>query len=245
MSIRRGFLAGAVVVAATIAGVATSQQKPASPLAATQVDLPRSRTDNAALGQARQDPLAARLRGVLSQDPASARVLAVADASPVPILAPADPALLRTARIFTGDRHYMLVVQRGEDIIEIYGATKAFQSPLSEASPQAPPTAAPAGPAASPTLNRATTVAPRSPGGPRILAARFPTNAARAAAQAQARGLANVRTERTEYGVDVTFSRFGAAYNVSFICDGPGAAGCTEPEAVAFASTLQLLGGGA
>ncbi|MGZ9099536.1 MAG: hypothetical protein ACXW3O_07530 [Brevundimonas sp.] len=243
MSIRTGALAGAVVLAAALAGVATSQQKPPSPVAATQVDLPRSRSDNAAVGQARQDPLAARLRGVLGQDPASARVLTVADASPVPVLAPADPALLRTARLFTGDRHYMLVVQRGDDVIEIYGATKAFQSPLSPPAGQAPPTAAPT--TAAPTVNRPTTSTADAAGGPRIRAARIPTTAARAAAQAQTRGLTNLRTERTEYGVDVTFNRFGAAYNASFICDGPGAAGCTEPEAVAFASTLQLIGGGA
>lgn len=248
MSLRTSALVGGVIVAAALAGVATSQQPAPSPVAATQVDLPRTRAYNAALGQARQDPLAARLRGVLAQDPESARVVAVADASPVPVLGPADPALLRTARLFTGDRHYMLVVQRGADVIEIYGATKAFQSPLSapagEPSPNAPPDATRT-PTATATANRPPTAAASDAQGPRILAARIPSTAARAVAQAQARGLTNVRTERTEYGVDVTFNRFGAAYNVSFICGGPGAAGCTEPEAVAFAATLQLLGGGA
>ncbi|HWQ87861.1 hypothetical protein [Brevundimonas sp.] len=243
MNIRTGALVGGVILAAAMAGVATSQQPPPSPVAATQIDLPRSRADNAALAVAQKEPLAARLRGVLSQDPASQRVLAVADASPVPVLAPADPALLRTARIFTGDRHYMLVVQRGEQIIEIYGATKAFQSPIAPAAqPQ---------PTRPPTAGSLTAVRPTAPAstivraGPRIAAARVPPAASRAAAQARTEGLTNVRTERTEYGVDVTFSRFGAAYNVSFICEGPGAAGCTEPEAIAFASTLQLIGGGA
>lgn len=230
MTIRTRALVGGVILAAALAGVATSQQPPPSPVAATQVDLPRSRADNAALAEAGKDPLAARLRGVLSQDPSSARVLAVADASPVPVLAPADPALLRTARIFTGDRHYMLVVQRGEQIIEIYGATKAFQSPIAPAAPTAAPAAAPTA-----------TLRP----GPRVPTVRIPAPARRAAARARANGLTNVRTERTEYGVDVTFSRFGAAYNVSFICEGPGVAGCTEPEALAFASTLQLIGGAA
>lgn len=243
MNIRTGAFAGGVVLAAAIAGAATSQQQPPSAVAATQVDLPRSRADNAAIAAAQKEPLTARLRGVLSQDPASQRVLAVADASPVPVLAPADPALLRTARIFTGDRHYMLVVQRGEQIIEIYGATKAFQSPIAPAT-QPPPTRPPtAG-----TLTAAPPAAPASTiarAGPRIAAARVPPVAARAAVQARAEGLTNVRTERTEYGVDVTFSRFGAAYNVSFICEGPAAAGCTEADAVAFASTLQLIGGGA
>lgn len=226
MTIRTRALVGGVILAAGLAGVATSQQPPPSPVAATQIDVPRSRADNAAVADAGKDPLAARLRGVLSQDPASARVLAVADASPVPVLAPADPALLRTARIFTGDRHYMLVVQRGEQIIEIYGATKAFRSPIAAASPNAAPTA---------------TVRP----GPRLQTGRIPAPAARAAARARGEGLTNVRTERTEYGVDVAFSRFGAAYNVSFICEGPAAAGCTEPDALAFASTLQLIGGAA
>ncbi|MEJ6790600.1 hypothetical protein BrevBR_13720 [Brevundimonas sp. BR2-1] len=243
MNIRAGAFAGGVILAAAIAGVATSQQQPPSPVAASQVDLPRSRADNAAIAAAQKEPLTARLRGVLSQDPASQRVLSVADASPVPVLVPADPALLRTARIFTGDRHYMLVVQRGEQIIEIYGATKAFQSPIAPAAqpaPIRPPTAG--------TLTAARPAAPASTiarAGPRITAARVPPVAARAATQARAEGLTNVRTERTEYGVDVTFSRFGAAYNVSFICGGPAAAGCTEAEAVAFASSLQLIGGGA
>lgn len=243
MSIRTGALTYGVILVAALAGVATSQTPPPSPVAAAQVDLPRSRADAAALGQARQDPLAARLRGVLSQDPASARVLTVANASSVPVLVPADPALLRTARIFTGDRHYMLVVQRGDDVIEIYGATKAFRSPLSTPTGQTPPTAAPT--TAAPTANRPATATAGVAQGPRVLAARIPNTAARAAAQAQTRGLTNVRTERTEYGVDVTFNRFGAAYNVSFICNGPGAPGCTEPEAIAFAATLQLIGGGA
>lgn len=225
MSIRIMALCGAVVLAAAATGVATSQQPPPSPVAATQVDVPRSRVEAAALAQARQDPLAPRLRGVLGQDRTSAEVLRVADASPVPVLGPADPALLRTARIFTGDRHYMMVVQQGERIIEIYGATKAFQSPGGDVALTAPPAAGPA--------RR------------RITAARAPDTAVAAARQAQAQGLTNIRAERTEYGVDVAFNRFGAAYNVSFICEGQGAAGCVEGDAIAFAATLKLIGGGA
>lgn len=225
MSMRIMALCGVAVLGAAAAGVATSQQPPPSPVAATQVDVPRSRVEAAALAQARQDPLAARLRGVLGQDQTSAEVLRVADASPVPVLAPADPALLRTARIFTGDRHYMMVVQQGERIIEIYGATKAFQSPNGDVALTAPPP----------------TVATRR----QAAAARLPDTAAVAVRQAQAQGLTNIRAERTEYGVDVAFNRFGAAYNVSFICEGQGAAGCVESDAVAFAATLKLIGGGA
>ena len=242
MNIRTGALAGGLIMAAAIAGVATSQQPPPSPVAAAQIDLAQTRADTAALATARKEPLAARLRGVLSQDPVSVRVLAVAEASPVPVLAPADPNLLRTARIFTGDRHYMLVVQRGEQIIEIYGSTKAFQSPITPTAPQPPPSRVPTTNVAG--VRQTVPSAAIARVGPSVLAARIPPAASRAAVQARTEGLTNIRTERTEYGVDVTFSRFGAAYNVSFICEGPGAAGCTEPEAIAFASTLQLIGGG-
>lgn len=223
MSIRnRAFVAG-VVAAAAVAGVATSQQQPPSPVAATQVALPRTRADNAALAQARQDPVSARLRGALNQNKGLTSLLQQVDASPVPVLAPAEMGLLDTAEFTTRDRVYMLTVQRGEQIIEIYGSVKAYQSPL-----------------AAPAAQAAATTAPR---GPRMAAARVPDAAGRALAQAQARGLTNIRTERTEYGVDVTFNRFGAAYNVSFLCE--GAPNCTEADAVAFAAGLQLIGGGA
>ena len=239
MSIRNWGLAGAAIAAAAAAGVATSQAPPPSPVAAAQVALPRTRADNAALAQARQDPLAARLRGVLAQGK-SPDFMQRINASAVPVLAPAEPALLAGAEFRGGDGFYMLTVQRGEQIIEIYGATKAFQSPLGARAPQ--PAPAPATTAAARTT--ATRAAPVTAArGPRITAAQIPDAAARALAQARARGLTNIRTERTEYGVDVTFSRFGAAYNVTFICE--GAPNCTEADAIVFAAGLQLIGGGA
>jgi len=236
MSIRNQALAGGVIIAAAVAGVATSQQPPPSPTAATQVSLPRSRVDNAALAQARQDPVAARLRGVLAQGK-SPDFMQRVNASAVPVLAPGDPALLASAEFNGGDRFYMMTVQRGETIIEIYGATKAFQSPLGVPAPQPAPvtTAAP-----TTTARAAPVMAAR---GPRIAAAQVPDAAGRALALARSRGLTDIRTERTEYGVDVTFSRFGAAYNVSFLCE--GAPNCAEADAIAFAAGLQLIGGGA
>lgn len=237
MGIRNWALAGGVIAAAAVAGVATSQQQPPSPVAATQVALTPSRADNAALAQARQDPVAARLRGVLAQGK-SPDFMQRVNASAVPVLAPADPALLASAEFDGGDRFYMLTVQRGEQIIEIYGATKAFQSPLGAPAPQTAPPTTTAAPKA------ATRAAPVTAGrGPRIAAAQVPDAAGRALAQARARGLTNIRTERTEYGVDVTFSRFGAAYNVTFICE--GAPNCAESDAILFAAGLVLIGGGA
>ncbi|HZW16251.1 MAG TPA: hypothetical protein VFF66_08355 [Brevundimonas sp.] len=235
MSIRNWAFAGGVVAAAAVAGVATSQQQPPSPVAATQVPLTRNRVDNAALAQARQDPAAARLRGVLAQGK-SPDFMQRVNASAVPVLAPADPALLASAEFHDGDRFYMLTVQRGEQIIEIYGATKAFQSPLGAQAAQAAPSTAVR---AAPATRAATATAAR---GPRIAAAQVPDAAGRALALARSRGLTNIRTERTEYGVDLSFNRFGAAYSVSLICE--GAPNCTEADAVMFAAGLQLIGGG-
>ncbi|MBA4803271.1 MAG: hypothetical protein H2038_01310 [Brevundimonas sp.] len=216
-------LSGVVMAAAALAGVATSQAPPPSPVAAVQVDLPRSREDAAALARARQDPLAARIRSVMAQDSRTAAMLQLAAESPVPVLGPSDPALLAAARLFTGDRHYMMSLERGGQVIEIYGSTKAFRSPVAQTPGAAGRTAAPA----------------------RLAVARAPARSAAAARRAQAAGLANLRTEQTEYGHDVAFSRFGAAYSVSFICDGQGAPGCGEADAVAFAASLVLIGGGA
>lgn len=219
----RSVLAGVVVATAAAAGAATSQQQPPSPVAAVQVDLPRSRADAAALAQARQDPLAARIRGAMAQDPRTAAMLQAAAESPVPVLAPADPALLPGARLFTGDRHYMMTIERGAQIIEIYGSAKAFRSPVAQTPARPGQAAAPA----------------------RLAVARALVRSAAAARRAQAAGLTNLRTEQTEYGHDVSFSRFGAAYSVSFICEGQGAPGCGEADAVAFAAGLVLIGGGA
>lgn len=237
MSIRNRALAGGVIIAAAAAGVATSQQQPPSPVAATQVALTPSRADNAALAQARQDPVAARLRGVLAQGKTPDFMQRV-NASAVPVLAPADPALLASAEFNGGDRFYMLTVQRGETIIEIYGATKAFQSPLGAPASSSAPAMTSARAASATRAAPVTAVR-----GPRITAAQVPDSAGRALALARARGLTDIRTERTEYGVDVTFSRFGAAYNVTFICE--GAPNCTEADAIAFAAGLQMIGGGA
>ena len=229
MAYRTWIGVGATLAFAAIAGVTTSQQQPPTPAAATQVDLARDRADNAALAQARQDPLAARIQGVLNQNQRTQAVLRLAQASPVPVLAPPDPTLLAGARLYNGDRVYQMVVERGAAVIEITGWTKAFQAADGQA--VTPTDARP------PRVNAATRAPARVPAGAGAVAAR-------ARAQASPGGMTNVRTERTEYGTDVTFSRFGAAYNVSFICEGQGAAGCSEAEAVAFASSLVLIGGG-
>lgn len=220
---------GAIFAAGALgAGVAWTQAQPqqanrpppAGPTPA-EVPLSRSRADQAAVAVARQDPLAGRLRSLLGQDRATAPLLSQIETSPVPVLGPADPTLLRSAHFYPGDRQYTLVVRKDGLIIEIFGSIRALQSPTGVASP-------------APVL-----VAPQS----RALV-RAPAPAAAARALAAERGLSQIHTEQTEYGVDVAFVRFGAAYNVTFVCDSMGPPDCTEAAVVAFAASLQLLGGG-
>ena len=208
---------GAMLLALTVS-LAWPQVQEAMRPRPFEVTLQPDRADEAALEQARASPLARRLAGVLAQQTNFAPAIATSD---VPVLAPPDVGLLQTAQFHPGDRQYTLTVEREGQVIEIYGATRALQPP-----PGAtwPPAAPPARPVA--------TAVVRAPAVPA------------AVARAEARGLEDVRSERTEYGVDVSFTRFGAAYSVTFVCDAPAAASCSEAAAVQFAAALELVGGG-
>lgn len=188
-----------------------------------ETPLTPSREAVAALAEARQNPLTARLQAALGSDPDGRRLLGQIMELRVPVIGPPDPRLLRTARFHPDDRQYTMVVRPPGQIIEIFGSTRAFRPPEGVTLPPLP---------SPPTAPPATTRAP-------------PANPLAAAlAQGRARGLRDIRTERTEYGVDVTFGLFGAAYNISLICDDRGAASCSESAAVQFATRLELIGGG-
>ena len=222
IALRRSRILGVAAIAASaIAGLASSQAPAPLGPAATPVDLQPDRAEAASLAQARQNPFIARLRGVSANLPQVGVVLDQAASSSVPVLAPADPGLLQTARFYPADTHYTLVVRPPGRIVEICGTTRAFRP----ADPVRP------GAAAQPP------VAVRAP--QRTTAAR-----AEALAQARARGLETIIAERTEYGVDVAFGRFGAAYNVTFVCDSQGPPDCDEAAAIGFAAALELIGGG-
>lgn len=223
---RKSLIVGVGLLAAgLLAGTALTQTRPQPPAEPNAPPVPAAvvltpdRAEAAALARARQDPLATRLRGVLARSPARAEAPEI-QASTVPVLGPSDPTLLATARFHPGDRQYTLVVRDGDDVIEIYGTTRALRSPA----------AAPLPPPMTPPQARTAT--------------RGPTALERSLTQAGQAGLDQVRAERTEYGVDVSFGRFGAAYNVSFICGAPGGGNCTEARAIAFAASMVLLGGG-
>lgn len=209
-----GALAALVMAATAIAQV--SQALRPGPAETT---LQPSRLDAAFLAQARQSPMTARLRTVLADDANFSRILVQAQASSVPVLAPPEPDLLRTARFYPGDRQYTLVVRRPGIIIEILGSTLALQAPG-------------AVPFARPVERQVLTRGQRE------------TPLSASIARAETLGLSNVRTERTEYGIDVSFVRFGAVYGVSFVCDDLTTLECSDAAAVQFAGRLELIGGG-
>jgi hypothetical protein len=213
-----GGAVGAMLLALTFS-IAWPQVQEAMRPRPFEVTLQPDREDAAALEQARAAPLARRLAGVLAQQTNFAPAINTSD---VPVLAPPDVGLLRTAQFHPGDRQYTLTVEREGQVIEIYGATRALQPPPGASWPPAPPPDAP--------VAAAVVRAPAVPAG--------------ALARAEARGLRDVRAERTEYGVDVSFTRFGAAYAVTFVCDAVGAPDCSDAAAIQFAAALELVGGG-
>ena len=210
-----GVLAAFVLTAAAIA-----QVREAFSAAPAETTLQPSQVDSRALAQARRSPLATRIRSVLANDANSARILAQAQASSVPVLAPPDPGLLQTSRFYPGDRQYTLVVRRPGMIVEILGSTLAFQGARS------------AGPSPRPINRRV------------FIRAQRQTPLSGAVAQAEALGLSNIQSERTEYGTDVSFVRFGVVYSVSFVCDDLASLECSDAAAVQFATRLELIGGG-
>lgn len=203
-----------------VGGIALAQVAQTTRPTPVETTLTPSRADSAALVQARQSPLASRLSTVLANDPAAVAVLEQAQASAVPVLGPPDPGLLRAARFYPGDRQYTLVVRPPGQVVEIFGSTRALQAPEGVTLPVPP--------AQPPVITRVPRQTPLSA----------------ALAEGRSRGLNAIRTERTEYGVDVSFGRFGAVYNVSFICDDRTSLECSDAAAVQFASRLELIGGG-
>lgn len=206
-----------------VGGIALAQAVQPSGPTPVETTLVPSRAESAALAEARQSPLAARLQTVLGNDPAAAGLLTRIQASDVPVIGPPDPGLLSAARFYPGERQFTLVVRPPGQIVEIFGSTRALQPPGGVTLPP-PSRPQPAPPVA--------TRVPRQ------------TPLAAALAEGRTRGLADIRTERTEYGVDVSFTRFGAVYNVSFICDDRASLECSDAAAVQFATRLELIGGG-
>lgn len=193
MSRSIGSLAVWLLVAAA-AGAALAQTT-ARPVAVERPLTPSAR-DRALLDAQSKDPLAERAKTVLrqtrGQNGEQADLLTRAATSTTPVLAPADPALLQTARLRVADDHYVLTLTAPGQNIEIHGASQAFAAPSGDGA-----TAASA---------------------PRL--------------------------ERTEYGVDLTFQRYGAVYLVTFECEQMAVGACSDTAIQQFAANLKVIGGG-
>lgn len=222
------WLAGGSVGLLLLAGLAWSQvapeatpksqvSPPASGPVPVETTVPQSRAGAAALADARKSQMGERMRIVLSRGQDQGALLRQIQASTVPVLAPADPSLLSSARFYPGDDIYTLVLRSPGRIIQIFGSTKVFVAPEGAIPP----------PSAT-TLEQAR--------------GRLPLTDSLIAAQRT--GLENTIVGRTEDGVNVSFVRFGAVYGVRFICDDLNALDCSDAAAVQFATSLELIGGG-
>lgn len=189
MAKRLGSVAAWLLVAAA-AGAALAQST-ARPVAVERPLQPSAR-DRALLDAQSKDPLGERARIVLRQNREQADLLTRAAASTTPVLAPADPALLQTARLRVEDRHYVLTLVAPGRNIEIHGASEALSAPAEDAATRR--------------------TAPR--------------------------------LERTEYGVDLTFERYGAVYLVTFECEQMAVGDCSDAAITQFAAELKVIGGG-
>lgn len=214
---REWFTAIGLAGLSALAGVAWAQVQQVVRPVPVEVALTPGRAQQADLARARANPLSARARTLLQT--AKPDVLAGAEASSVPVLGPAAPALLETARIFVAAHQYTLVVRDPGRLIEIHGTNRAFEAPPGATWPPRP---APPETAA-------------------VARARAPWAAAMD--RARQAGLTNVMVERTDYGSDVSFERFGAVYSVTLVCDEPTSSACDEAAALDFAAQLQLIAG--
>jgi hypothetical protein len=231
---------------------------------AAQVPLSAAQADIGALRIAKLRPQAVQLRAALSQLPAERVNIAVLDRSRIPVLVSPRPALIANLRVFASADHYTASTTQNGVVVEINGTRLTSVAPQNFRLPPMRPlvplkTQAPAQPApATPPINPRF----RAPG--RF----FPpgaTNGQPPAGQppAQPDALRNVSVQRTSYGVDVSFTRFGSVYNVTMDCGSqaqdpeaigpsqdnsgapaPDAGACSEDQALGLAQELEVAGGG-
>jgi hypothetical protein len=178
-------------------------------------------------------PEALELRAAIARLPRNHVDLAAIDKSAVPVLLSARPQFVQNLRLYTAANRFTAATEENGIVIEINGTRAAVAAPerfrlppsirtipLRHASTMALPTepAQPAAPGRRLRLGR--TAAPQLT---RVPVAATPETAAATDA------LHNVRVDQTSSGADVTFTRFGFAYNVSLDC---GAGDSSDPEAI-------------
>lgn len=221
MSIRR--IAVATIVAAGLVGPAASQVLPPPPKGPPPLpERPARRLIEATPEQRRAliaetaSEAARRLRDRLRALPPERFDPAAVERAPVPILLPDRAQLLETLRVRVGRDDYTAVAREDGRLFQIYGTRQVFKRPRPATAGKGPPE----------PIRRVLELTPLDPAAP-------------------PRSIVNVVVQRTDYGVDVSFGRFGAVYNLSLECPKPlKDEACAEPRLFELVRSLRPVGGG-
>lgn len=239
----------AIAGAALFAGALQAQVPGAGPLTRGPVQppptgpVPRVVTlapteqDRADLALARQAAGAGRAASVVGRARQSPAAQAIA-ASPVPVLLPWTSPGMANVQVFVRGSTYAAALEEPGRAISIFGTKQAFVPPGAE------PTPVPSAPnaAARAALN---SVLAKAPPGLRAQLG-LPVPKASPTTPTAPRPPSNVRYQRTESGIDVSFTRFGAAYDLSLVCENPDTdPQCSQAAAKAVIDSLAVAGGGA
>jgi hypothetical protein len=230
-----------------------------------KVELSATAVDRTALLAARQRPQALQLRAALAKLPAERVNLAVLDRVRLPVLVSPRAELLSNLRVFAAADHYTASAKRAGMVVEINGTRLPTATPKNFRLPPmlktVPLNTAPA------TQQTPQNVTPAQKQGAAammghnaLLAQKFSATVVKHPPPPIQDSLRDVSVQRTSYGVDVSFTRFGSVYNVTVDCGGeaedPEALGpsgestgaaqgeCTEDKALGLAQELEVAGGG-
>lgn len=217
---------------------------------AAQIQLPETQASQVELRQARLRPSAVALRRSLAQT-AGARVdLAAVDRAALPVLVATRPALVANLRVFPRAGSFTASATEPGMTLVIDGSKTATAAPAGFRMPRTTQLrlqAAAVAPATSARAIRreALTAQPRAPGEATAVRSREATARPAAPPAPPAPTLQDVAIERTEYGLDISFVRFGAVYNMAIACDAPETdPRCSDEGAKALAAQLEVVGGG-
>lgn len=212
-----------------------TQPPPTGPVPRVVTIIPTDQ-DRADLAAARQAPGAGRAASVMGRARQSPAAQAVA-ASPVPVLLPWTSPGMANVQVFVRGNTYAAALEEPGRAISIFGTKQAFVPPGAQ------PTPVPSAPNAAARAALNSVLAKASPG----LRAQLGLPVSKApTTPAAPKPPSNVRYQRTESGIDVSFTRFGAAYDLSLVCENPDTdPQCSQAAAKAVIDSLAVAGGGA
>ena len=244
--------AGWVAAQPTSGTLATQPRSTTTFRRAAQIRIPDSQVSRSEIIRARTRPAAVALRSNIARTAASRVDLAAVDRTSVPVLVTARPSMVANLRVFTRPNSFSASAKEPGMTLVIDGSKTATAAPPTFRLPRTA------------TLRLAAAAMVISPTVPRRDAERAVRSAQLSGAASRSRAsevtgvrppvapaqpppapLQDVVVEPTEYGIDISFVRFGAVYNVSVACDDPARdARCSQAGAEGLVRQLETIGGG-